>query len=185
MVAAEDVDLSAVKYEQEEIKGQSANSNTRTHMIITNYEFIDEFIDCCWVWWFGLCWVFGLAAPHLTGLIFKLSVRIVEAPIVGSFIVSAMKKQNKMTQVFQNSVLLSFLVIQLLVEMFYCVRDFRFELEEAENKLSVIAIHSCWGIHWYQRDPCSNLNFPLKVFWVWFLLIWVSKGFIFCCTPLF
>ncbi|XP_068319896.1 fatty acid amide hydrolase [Pyrus communis] len=64
MVAAEDVDLSAVKYEQEEIK-----------------------------------------APHLTGLIFKLSVRIVEAPIVGSFIVSAMKKQNKMTQLLRNTLI--------------------------------------------------------------------------------
>ncbi|KAB2634839.1 fatty acid amide hydrolase-like [Pyrus ussuriensis x Pyrus communis] len=64
MVAAEDVDLSAVKYEQEEIK-----------------------------------------APHLTGLIFKLSVRIVEAPIVGSFIVSAMKKQNKITQLLRNTLI--------------------------------------------------------------------------------
>ncbi|RXI00409.1 hypothetical protein DVH24_037957 [Malus domestica] len=64
MVAAEDVDLSAVKYEQEEIK-----------------------------------------APHLTGLIFKLFVRIVEAPIVGSFILSAMKKQNKMTQLLRNTLI--------------------------------------------------------------------------------
>ncbi|KAB2634693.1 fatty acid amide hydrolase-like [Pyrus ussuriensis x Pyrus communis] len=64
MVAAEDVDLSAVKYEQEEIK-----------------------------------------APHLTGLIFKLFVRIVEAPILGSFIVSAIKKQNKMTQLLRNTLI--------------------------------------------------------------------------------
>ncbi|KAM1242636.1 hypothetical protein ACFX2G_034971 [Malus domestica] len=64
MVAAEDVDLSAVKYEQEEIK-----------------------------------------APHLTGLIFKLFVRIVEAPILGSFILSALKKQNKMTQLLRNTLI--------------------------------------------------------------------------------
>ncbi|TQE02587.1 hypothetical protein C1H46_011821 [Malus baccata] len=64
MVAAEDVDLSAVKYEQEEIK-----------------------------------------APHLTGLIFKLFVRIVEAPILGSFIISAIKKQNKMTQLLRNTLI--------------------------------------------------------------------------------
>lgn len=44
-------------------------------------------------------WVFGFVAPHLTGLAFKLFVWIVEAPIIGSLIISLLKKQNKMTQV--------------------------------------------------------------------------------------
>ncbi|XP_050364561.1 fatty acid amide hydrolase [Argentina anserina] len=62
MVAAQDIDVSAVEYEQEEIK-----------------------------------------APHLTGLLLKLFVWIVEAPIVGSFIISMLKKQNKMTQLLRNT----------------------------------------------------------------------------------
>ncbi|KAG4144190.1 hypothetical protein ERO13_D05G021550v2 [Gossypium hirsutum] len=35
-------------------------------------------------------------APHLTGLMLKLLVRMVEAPVIGSLIMSSLKKQNKM-----------------------------------------------------------------------------------------
>lgn len=62
MVAVESIDLSAVKYEQEEIK-----------------------------------------APHLTGFFLKLFVWIVEAPMIGSVIISFLKKQNKMTQLLRNT----------------------------------------------------------------------------------
>ncbi|KAM5548482.1 hypothetical protein ABKV19_000075 [Rosa sericea] len=64
MVPAENIDLSAVKYQQEEIK-----------------------------------------APHLTGFFLKLFVWIVEAPIIGSLIISVLKKQNKMTQLLRNTVI--------------------------------------------------------------------------------
>ncbi|BFG41324.1 hypothetical protein CerSpe_275990 [Prunus speciosa] len=64
MVAAKNIDLSAVEYEQEEIK-----------------------------------------APHLTGLAFKLFVWILEAPIIGSWIISLLKKENKMTQLLRNTVI--------------------------------------------------------------------------------
>ena len=40
-----------------------------------------------------------IAAPHLMGSVFKLFVKIVEAPVIGSLIVSHLKKQNKMVEV--------------------------------------------------------------------------------------
>ncbi|KAF3944250.1 hypothetical protein CMV_029264 [Castanea mollissima] len=64
MVPAEDVDLSAVKYEPETIQ-----------------------------------------APHLMGLVFKLFVRILETRVLGSLIVSYLKKQNKMVEMLQNTVI--------------------------------------------------------------------------------
>ncbi|XVF44907.1 hypothetical protein PTKIN_Ptkin02bG0160900 [Pterospermum kingtungense] len=42
-------------------------------------------------------------APHLTGLIFKLFVRIVETPVIGSLIISSLKKQNKVVEMLQNT----------------------------------------------------------------------------------
>ncbi|XVE49415.1 hypothetical protein DITRI_Ditri01bG0080900 [Diplodiscus trichospermus] len=64
MVPAEKLDLSTVKYEQEEIQ-----------------------------------------APHLTGLMLKLFVRLIEAPVIGSLIISFLKKQNKMVEMLQNTVI--------------------------------------------------------------------------------
>ncbi|MBA0815663.1 hypothetical protein Gohar_000423 [Gossypium harknessii] len=45
------------------------------------------------------------AAPHLTGLMLKLFVRMVEAPVLGSLIMSFLKKQNKMVEMLQNTVI--------------------------------------------------------------------------------
>lgn len=64
LVPAEDLDLSAVKYEQEDIH-----------------------------------------APHLTGFGLKLFVRILETPGIGPSIMSVLKKQNKMVETLQNTVI--------------------------------------------------------------------------------
>ena len=42
---------------------------------------------------------FGLTAPHLTGFLLKLFVKIIEAPLLGSLIVYLMKKENRMVEV--------------------------------------------------------------------------------------
>lgn len=44
-----------------------------------------------------------IQAPHLTGLGFKLFVKILEAPIIGSLIISYLKKQNKMDEMLRNT----------------------------------------------------------------------------------
>lgn len=44
-----------------------------------------------------------IQAPHLTGLAFKLFVKVVEAPIIGSLIISQLKKQNKMIEMLRNT----------------------------------------------------------------------------------
>ncbi|KAB1206729.1 Fatty acid amide hydrolase [Morella rubra] len=64
MVPAEEVDLSAIKYESPAVQ-----------------------------------------APHLTGSMFKLFVRVVEAPVVGSLIISHLKKQNKIVEMLRNTVI--------------------------------------------------------------------------------
>lgn len=46
---------------------------------------------------FGFLWL--LAAPHLTGLLLKAFVNLIEVPVVGPVIISQVKKQNKMVQV--------------------------------------------------------------------------------------
>ncbi|KAH1030920.1 hypothetical protein J1N35_043094 [Gossypium stocksii] len=46
-----------------------------------------------------------IKAPHLTGLMLKLFVRMVEAPVLGSLIMSFLKKQNKMVEMLQNTVI--------------------------------------------------------------------------------
>ncbi|GLU08967.1 hypothetical protein SLE2022_258480 [Rubroshorea leprosula] len=46
-----------------------------------------------------------IQAPHLTGLTFKLFVTTVEAPIIGSLIISYLKKQNKMVEMLRNTVI--------------------------------------------------------------------------------
>ncbi|XP_024018843.1 fatty acid amide hydrolase [Morus notabilis] len=64
MVPAEDLDLSAVKYEQEDVH-----------------------------------------APHLTGFGLKFFVGIFETPGIGPLIMSVLKKQNKMVEMLQNTVI--------------------------------------------------------------------------------
>ncbi|KAL1065760.1 hypothetical protein V6Z11_D12G018300 [Gossypium hirsutum] len=44
-----------------------------------------------------------IQAPHLTGSILKLFVRIIEIPIIGSLIISFMKKENNMVEMLQNT----------------------------------------------------------------------------------
>ncbi|GAV65101.1 Amidase domain-containing protein [Cephalotus follicularis] len=46
-----------------------------------------------------------IQAPHLTGFKLKLFVRTIETPLIGSFIVSLLKKKNKMVQLLQNTVI--------------------------------------------------------------------------------
>ncbi|KAI4296473.1 hypothetical protein L6164_036429 [Bauhinia variegata] len=46
-----------------------------------------------------------LHAPHLTGFVFRLFVRIVEAPLIGPWIISRMKKQNKVDELLRNTVI--------------------------------------------------------------------------------
>lgn len=47
----------------------------------------------------------GIQAPHLTGFWLKFFVRILEAPVIGSFIIHYMKKQNKIVEMLQNTVI--------------------------------------------------------------------------------
>ncbi|KAJ8768980.1 hypothetical protein K2173_023975 [Erythroxylum novogranatense] len=44
-----------------------------------------------------------IQAPHLTGWIFKLFVRFLEAPVIGSLIISYLKKQNKINELLRNT----------------------------------------------------------------------------------
>ncbi|XP_021656175.2 fatty acid amide hydrolase isoform X3 [Hevea brasiliensis] len=44
-----------------------------------------------------------IQAPHLTGLGFKLFVNLLEAPVIGSLIISYLKKQNKMDEMLRNT----------------------------------------------------------------------------------
>ncbi|CAK7330349.1 unnamed protein product [Dovyalis caffra] len=46
-----------------------------------------------------------IQAPHLTGLTFKLFVKLLETPLVGPLIVSHLKKENKMTELLHNTVI--------------------------------------------------------------------------------
>lgn len=51
-----------------------------------------------------------VAAPHLMGSVFKLFVRIVESRVLGSLIVSYLKKQNKMVEVCVSHFFFQFLL---------------------------------------------------------------------------
>ncbi|EEF44079.1 glutamyl-tRNA(gln) amidotransferase subunit A, putative [Ricinus communis] len=44
-----------------------------------------------------------IEAPHLTGLGFKLFVKLLEAPVIGSLIISHLKKENKMNEMLRNT----------------------------------------------------------------------------------
>lgn len=46
-----------------------------------------------------------IEAPHLTGFTLKLFVKMVEAPLIGSLILYMLKKQNKIIQLLQNTVI--------------------------------------------------------------------------------
>ncbi|XP_020580593.1 fatty acid amide hydrolase isoform X2 [Phalaenopsis equestris] len=45
----------------------------------------------------------NISAPHLTGLALKLFVWLLEVPLIGSIIVSVMKKRNNYTQLLRNT----------------------------------------------------------------------------------
>ncbi|XP_031381921.1 fatty acid amide hydrolase isoform X1 [Punica granatum] len=46
-----------------------------------------------------------IQAPHLTGLVLKLFIKIIEAPVIGPAIISYLKKQNKMVETLRNTVI--------------------------------------------------------------------------------
>ncbi|KAI3445825.1 hypothetical protein Pfo_002490 [Paulownia fortunei] len=46
-----------------------------------------------------------IEAPHLTGFWLKLFVKLLEAPIIGSLIISNLKKENKMIEMLRNTVI--------------------------------------------------------------------------------
>ncbi|CAK7330355.1 unnamed protein product [Dovyalis caffra] len=46
-----------------------------------------------------------IQAPHLTGLTFKLFVKFLEIPVIGPLVISHLKKQNKMVELLQNTVI--------------------------------------------------------------------------------
>ncbi|KAL2537128.1 Fatty acid amide hydrolase [Forsythia ovata] len=46
-----------------------------------------------------------IEAPHLTGFWLKLFVKLLEAPVIGSLIISYLKKENKMVEILKNTVI--------------------------------------------------------------------------------
>ncbi|CAI9781811.1 unnamed protein product [Fraxinus pennsylvanica] len=46
-----------------------------------------------------------IEAPHLTGFWLKLFLKLLEAPLVGSLIISYLKKENKMVEILKNTVI--------------------------------------------------------------------------------
>ncbi|KAL8060832.1 hypothetical protein ABFX02_02G050800 [Erythranthe guttata] len=46
-----------------------------------------------------------IEAPHLTGFSLKLFVKLVETPLIGSLIISRLKKDNKMIEMLRNTVI--------------------------------------------------------------------------------
>lgn len=44
-------------------------------------------------------------APHMTGLMLWLAVKLVEAPVIGSFIIGYLKKQNNMNEMLRRTVI--------------------------------------------------------------------------------
>ncbi|KAL8541704.1 hypothetical protein ACS0TY_002823 [Phlomoides rotata] len=46
-----------------------------------------------------------IEAPHLTGIGLKLFVKLVETPLIGSLIISRLKKENKMIEMLRNTVI--------------------------------------------------------------------------------
>ncbi|CAL0309482.1 unnamed protein product [Lupinus luteus] len=47
----------------------------------------------------------SIQAPHVTGFLFRLFVRILEAPLLGPFIISILKKDNEFDQILRNTVI--------------------------------------------------------------------------------
>ncbi|XP_047949917.1 fatty acid amide hydrolase [Salvia hispanica] len=47
----------------------------------------------------------AIEAPHLTGIGLKLFVKVLEAPLIGSLIISQLKKKNKMIEILRNTVI--------------------------------------------------------------------------------
>lgn len=109
MLPATEVDLTAVKYDQGQIEG---NFNVHVAVFYCLYQFelestaqifmikcIDAFFFFFLKFWFVMDWNGMYVAPHLTGLTLKVMVWLLEFPLIGSFIINHMKKQNKMDEV--------------------------------------------------------------------------------------
>lgn len=99
MTPAKDVDLSSIKYEREIVQG--------------NFILL-LLLQLSWVFSFYY-WHLFFAAPHLTGFVFRLFVRIIEAPVIGPIIMNILKKENKMDEV---RVLLLKLVTTVMYSLF-------------------------------------------------------------------
>ena len=95
MLPAKDVDLSSIKYEREVVQGNL------TGLFCNQAEFAvsDTNIWFHFLSFFLLFVYLFLAAPHLTGFVFRLFVRILELPLIGPIIINVLKKQNKIDQV--------------------------------------------------------------------------------------
>ena len=98
MKPAQEVDVSAVKYKEEDIKGWFyALAKLAIHMNTYAGQDLDCRISFVPFLHGGLFVIF--AAPHLTGFLFKLFVNMLETPLIGSSIVDSLKKNNGMTEV--------------------------------------------------------------------------------------
>lgn len=86
LLPAEEVDVTAQKYEFQQIKGPFFLHNSMPFMYLYHG------------FWFhvvSLC----AAAPHLTGFMLKLFVKLLEAPVIGPLIADHLKKQNQINEV--------------------------------------------------------------------------------------
>lgn len=63
---------------------------------------------------------FAIAAPHLTGIGLKLFVKLLETPLIGSLIISHLKKENKMLE----------------ASVFFLLLTSRFFFLNSENKVA-------------------------------------------------
>lgn len=61
-------------------------------------------------------YVVVIAAPHMTGLMLRLAVKLVEAPVIGSFILGYLKNQNNMNEVNSNHRTLAFVSFTLYID---------------------------------------------------------------------
>lgn len=104
MEPAEEVDVSAVGYKPQVVKGISLPLKVRPFFWPYSEEWL-LFSPC-----FSsdpplppFCARPRLAAPHLAGFFLRVFVWLVEAPVLGSFFLSVLKRQNGITKVRHHS----------------------------------------------------------------------------------
>lgn len=107
----EDVDLSSVKYEPEVIQGVIHSFIPLVCFFCKQNSLQLNFPVSSSNIWIDL---FFFAAPHLTGFVFRLFVRILEAPLIGPFLMTILKKENKIDEVR------AYVCVCLIVCLFVC-----------------------------------------------------------------